>query len=153
MTGYRQKLGAGVAMLAMGLVCAEPLLAQSAGGGAQQGSQDNSALQGGFVLKTNADLVLTNVVARDAKTGEMVLGLKQSDFSVFENGKQQSISTFDFESVDKATPLNEAMISGLAAGSSVSGNKAVVVAKPEDLRNHRLIVMFFDCLLYTSRCV
>ena len=144
MTGYRQKLGAGVAMLAMGLVCAEPLLAQSAGGGAQQGSQDNSALQGGFVLKTNADLVLTNVVARDAKTGEMVLGLKQSDFSVFENGKQQSISTFDFESVDKATPLNEAMISGLAAGSSVSGNKAVVVAKPEDLRNHRLIVMFFD---------
>ena len=144
MTGYRQKLGAGVAMLAMGLVCAEPLLAQSAGGGAQQGSQGNSALQGGFVLKTNADLVLTNVVARDAKTGEMVLGLKQSDFSVFENGKQQSISTFDFESVDKATPLNEAMISGLAAGSSVSGNKAVVVAKPEDLRNHRLIVMFFD---------
>ena len=43
-----------------------------------------------------------------------------------------------------AAPLNEATVSGLAAGSSGNGNKAVVVAKPEDLRNHRLIVMFFD---------
>jgi VWFA-related protein len=34
------------------------------------------------------------------------------------------------------------MVSGLAAGPT--GNKAVVVAKPEELRNHRLIVMFFD---------
>src|SRR5581483_11455781 len=51
---------------------------------------------------------------------------------------------FDFQSVDMATPLNEATVSGLAAGPSTNGSKAVVVAKPEDLRNHRLIVMFFD---------
>ncbi len=92
----------------------------------------------------NGELVLTNVVARDAKTGEVVHGLKQSDFSIYENGKQQQIETFDFESVDMATPLNEATVSGLAAGANGSGSKAVVVAKPEDLRNHRLIVMFFD---------
>jgi len=92
----------------------------------------------------NGELVLTNVVARDAKTGEVVEGLKQSDFSIYENGKQQHIDTFDFESVDKATPLNEAMVSGLAAGANGPGSKAVMVAKPEDLRNHRLIVMFFD---------
>ena len=100
--------------------------------------------QGGFVLKMNGELVLTNVVARDAKTGEVVQGLKQSDFTIYENGKQQQIDTFDFESVDMATPLNEATVSGLAAGASGNGSKAVVVAKPEDLRNHRLIVMFFD---------
>ena len=41
-----------------------------------------------------------------------------------------------------ATPLREATVSGLAAGPT--GSKAVVVAKPEELRNHRLIVMFFD---------
>ena len=42
-----------------------------------------------------------------------------------------------------ATPLSEATVSGLAVG--VNGRtKAVVVARPEDLRNHRLIVMFFD---------
>jgi len=33
-------------------------------------------------------------------------------------------------------------VSGLAAGSKSSG--PAVVAPPEELRNHRLIVMFFD---------
>jgi VWFA-related protein len=44
-----------------------------------------------------------------------------------------------------ATPLKESTISGLELGSATgsSGSKAVV-AKPEELRNHRLIVMFFD---------
>jgi len=87
-------------------------------------------------------LVLTNVVARDTKTGELVRGLKQSDFHIYENGKQQQVSTFDFESVEMAAPLNETTISGLAAGTS--GSKAAVAVRPEDLRNHRLIVMFFD---------
>jgi VWFA-related protein len=110
---------------------------------AQNPPQGDSAQPGGgFVLKQNAELVLTNVVARNTKTGELVQGLTQSDFSIFENGKRQEIATFDFQSVDMATPLNEATISGLAAGAG--GNKAVVVARPEDLRNHRLIVMFFD---------
>src|ERR1700744_3070917 len=99
---------------------------------------------GDFILKTNSELVLTNVVARDAKTGEFVRGLKHSDFTISEAGKQQQISTFDFQSVDMARPLNEATISGLAAGPKGTNDKAVVVAKPEDLRNQRLIVMFFD---------
>ncbi len=103
-----------------------------------------SVNQGSFVMKVNAELVLTNVVARDAKTGELVRGLKQSDFTVYENGKQQQIAAFDFQSVDMATPLNEATVSGLAAGTSGPGTKAVQVARPEDLRNHRLIVIFFD---------
>lgn len=107
-------------------------------------ARTTSGQQGGFVLKLNGELVLTNVVARDAKTGEVVQGLKQSDFRVYENGKEQQVLTFDFESVDMATPLHEATISGLAAGGSVSGGKAAVVARPDELRNHRLIVMFFD---------
>jgi hypothetical protein len=111
---------------------------------AQTATQVTNAPQGGFTLKLNSDLVLTNVVVRDAKTGELVRGLTQSDFSIYENGKEQRIDTFDFESVDMATPLIEATVSGLAAGPAAGGQKAVVVAKPEDLRNHRLIVMFFD---------
>lgn len=109
---------------------------------AQQSAQSGDSQDIGFVLKTNSELVLTNVVARDAKTGEFVRGLKQSDFTIYENGKKQQVATFDFQSVEMATPLNEATVSGLAAGAS--GGKAVVVAKAEDLRNHRLIVMFFD---------
>ncbi|MGA9587761.1 MAG: VWA domain-containing protein [Terracidiphilus sp.] len=108
---------------------------------AQEGS---TGQQNSYVFKANAELVLTNVVVRDAKTGEFVHGLKQSDFTVYENGKAQQISSFDFQTVDMAKPLNEATISGLAAGMNGPGTKAAVVAKPEDLRNHRLIVMFFD---------
>lgn len=108
------------------------------------GGAGQDAANVGYVLKTNAELVLTNVVARDVKTGELVRGLKQSDFNVYENGKQQSIATFDFQTVEMATPLNEATVTGLAVGTTGPGTKAVVVAKPEELRNHRLIVMFFD---------
>jgi len=142
MTVWARRIGAWVAALALMTPGTQQALAQDSALGAS--GQVSSTPQGGFVLKMNGELVLTNVVARDAKTGEMVLGLKRSDFTIYESGKQQQIDTFDFESVDKATPLNEATISGLAAGSSVSAGKAVVVAKPEDLRNHRLIVMFFD---------
>jgi len=116
------------------------LLAVPATGGAQQGA-GGGGQDTGFVLRAESDLVLTNVVVRDAKTGAPVLGLKQSDFTILENGKAQSIASFDFESVDMVQPLNEATISGLAA--STRGNTAAGV-RPEDLRNHRLIVFFFD---------
>jgi VWFA-related protein len=106
---------------------------------AQQGQGNQDA---GYVLRTESDLVLTNVVVRDAKSGEVVRGLKQTDFTILENGKPERISSFDFESVDMAQPLNEATISGLAA--TVKGKTATSGVRPEDLRNHRLIVFFFD---------
>lgn len=138
MASWAQRMGAGTAALALALPGAQPLaLAQTA-------TQVSGTQQGGFVLKMNSELVLTNVVARDTKTGEIVRGLKQSDFRVWENGKEQRISTFDFQSVEMATPLNEATVTGLAAGPNGGSSKAVVVASPEQLRNHRLIVMFFD---------
>jgi VWFA-related protein len=145
-----QRIGSTLALLALALPAAQPISAQSTGQASDTSAAQNqppatqvsSTPQGGFTLKANAELVLTNVVARDAKTGELITGLKQSDFKIFENGKEQQIDSFDFESVDMATPLKEATVSGLAAGAT--GSKAVVVAKPEELRNHRLIVMFFD---------
>ena len=135
--GWLRRMAAGWMALTLIVPDAPCVHAQSTG-------QVSSTPQGGFVLKENAELVLTNVVVRDAKTGEFVRELKQSDFKISENGKPQQISTFDFQSVDMATPLNEATVSGLAAGATGPGTKAVVVARPEDLRNHRLIVMFFD---------
>jgi VWFA-related protein len=147
----KQRIGAVVGLLALLAPGAGPISAQNPSPSATTpapkdlalGAQVTATPQGGFTLKTNADLVLTNVVARDAKTGELVKDLKQSDFKIYENGKEQQISAFDFESVDMAAPLNEATVSGLAAGPAGNGNKAVV-ATPDQLRNHRLIVMFFD---------
>ena len=105
--------------------------------GAAHAGQDQ-----GFVMRAESDLVLTNIVVRDAKTGDVVTGLQQSDFTIVENGKAQQIASFDFESVDMAKPLNEATISGLAAATKRSTASGGV--RPEDLRNHRLIVFFFD---------
>ncbi len=133
--GTARQLGACIAALALAVAMTS----------AQDAPQVSSTPQAGFTLKLNGELVLTNVVARDAKTGDPVRGLKPSDFRIYEDGKLQHIDTFDWESVDMATPLNEATVSGLAAGpSAANASKAVVVAKPEELRNHRLIVMFFD---------
>jgi VWFA-related protein len=95
-----------------------------------------------YVLKVNTDLVLTNVVVRNKKTGEIVRGLTQNDFTILENGKPQKIASFDFQSVDQAQPLNEATISG--QGPLLQGKNTVTVATEAELRNHRLIVMFFD---------
>jgi VWFA-related protein len=127
-----------------GIGVATAVLALSGAALAQSGGSTSAPQQGGFVLKINGELVLTNVVARDTRTGEIVRGLKASDFHVWENGRPQHISSFDFQSVEMARPLNEATVSGLAAGPDTSAGKAVVVASPDDLRNHRLIVMFFD---------
>jgi VWFA-related protein len=146
MTGWAYRIGATVAALSLAMPGSTLSFAQTATPPApspQASTKDQGGL-GSFVFKMNTDLVLTNVVARDSKTGELLRGLKQSDFTILENGKPQQISTFDFQSVEMATPLNEATVSGLAAGTSGDGSKAVVVARPEDLRNHRLIVMFFD---------
>src|ERR1700723_75439 len=135
MTGLVQKSSAVLGLLALLAPAAPPIPAQTSGptssapASSAQASdnppatQISSTPQGGFTLKANAELVLTNVIARDAKTGELITGLKQSDFKIFESGKEQQIDSFDFESVDMATPLKEATVSGLAAGPT--GSKAV----------------------------
>ena len=119
------------------LLLAVPAMAQQSAGQQVGGGGDT-----GYVLKTESDLVLTNIVVRDAMTGAIVQGLQQSDFTILEDGKPQRIASFDFESVEKAQPLNEATISGLA--STILANSAVGSVRPEELRNHRLIVFFFD---------
>jgi VWFA-related protein len=102
----------------------------------------SSQNQGGFVVRVNSDLVLTNVVVRDKKTGNVVQGLKQSDFTVLENGKLQKITSFDFQNVDEVAALNEKQAMG-TAGPLLAKNGQV---DEQALRNHRLIVMFFDLI-------
>lgn len=111
---------------------------------AQQSDQApaNQATGQNYVLKVNSDLVLTNVIVRDKKTGEAIRGLTANDFSIYENGKLQKISSFDFQNIDQAAPLNEATISGKSP--ILNSQAPISVATEAELRNHRLIVMFFD---------
>jgi len=122
-----------IAAVMTGLMAGAPYL-----GWAQQ--PDRS---GGFTLKVQTDIVLTNVVVRDKKTGEVVKGLKQSDFQIFENGKPQKIATFDYQNVDEAAVLRESStVTGKATIADLLNND--FAANPAALKDHRLIVMFFD---------
>jgi VWFA-related protein len=108
-------------------------------------SQDvqQAAGQGTYRLNLNANIVLTNVVVRDKKTGAVVKGLKASDFTIYEDKKPQKIISFDYQNVDEAAVLAE---------KSTASGKATVAdllernfaASPKELKDHRLIVIFFD---------
>ena len=108
-------------------------------------SQDvqQMAGQGTYRLNLNANIVLTNVVVRDKKTGAVVEGLKASDFTIYEDKKPQKIISFDYQNVDEAAVLAE---------KSAASGKATVAdllernfaASPKELKDHRLIVIFFD---------
>lgn len=112
---------------------------------AQDTQQRND--QGTFTLKVQSDIVLTNVVVRDKKTGAVVKGLKASDFTVLENGKPQKVASFDYQSVDEAAVLAEKnTVTGKATDLRSIGDllNRNLAADPSALRDHRLIVMFFD---------
>jgi VWFA-related protein len=107
----------------------------------QQGPQANGA--GGFSLKVNANIVLNNVVVRDRKTGAIVKGLKASDFTVIEDKSPQKIVSFDFQNVDDAAVLAEKnTVSGKASIADLLEHN--FAASPAQLKDHRLIVIFFD---------
>ena len=125
-----------------GFVVAVASLALVAPAYSQDSSQQPPQQSSPFTLKVNSDLVLTNIVVRDKKTGQLVKGLSEKDFTITENGKPQHIVSFDFENVDEAAALNEATINA-AAPNGIFGAKNGT-ATTEQLRNHRLIVIFFD---------
>jgi VWFA-related protein len=117
--------------------------AQAAAGAQSQSTEAQQVGQGSFTLSVNADIVLTNVIVRDKKTGAVVKGLKASDFNVVEDKKPQHLISFDYQNVDEAAVLAE---------KTTAGGKASVAdllehnfaASPKALKDHRLIVIFFD---------
>jgi VWFA-related protein len=130
----RRVLAAGL----IGVMAGMPLA-----GVAQQQAPPAQNTSGTFTMKVRSDIVLTNVVVRDKKTGAVVKGLKPEDFTVLENGKPQKIASFDYQNVDEAAVLAEkSTVSGKASIADMFNRN--LAASPEALRDHRLIVMFFD---------
>ncbi len=95
-------------------------------------------------IQVTTELVLVNVVARDKK-GNLVRDLKKSDFTLFEDGKKQEISTFDFENVDELATAGaaETTVAGVTGTGALlrSGKKA---PPSLDARDRRLMLLFFD---------
>jgi VWFA-related protein len=96
-----------------------------------------------YRIKVTSDLVLTNIVVHD-RQGNLVRGLTRNDFTVYEDGKPQHILSFDFENVDALATVGSAgpTVSGTAAPVKIIGSQAPV--SKEELKNHRLLVLFFD---------
>lgn len=85
------------------------------------------------LLKVESNTVEVGVVVRDSK-GQIVPDLKQSDFKIYDDGKEQSISAFSVE-----THLTLAEIHHAAA----SGKSAPAEALPS---RPRYVALFFDDL-------
>jgi VWFA-related protein len=123
-------------------IIAAALLARNASAQAPQAPQPQ-AQQPQYGLHVTSELVLVNVVARDKK-GNLVRDLKKEDFTLLEDGKRQTISTFDFENVDELATAGaaEATISGTAPDASVlrPADKSATL----NARDRRLMLLFFD---------
>jgi VWFA-related protein len=102
-------------------------------------------------FRTNTELVLVNVVARD-KSGALVRGLTRDDFIVLEDGKPQTVVRSEFEELDRPSPAApvEAGAPNLRGGSArpilgSSANSAPsAVRAGVELHDRRLMVLFFD---------
>jgi len=97
-------------------------------------------------IRVTSELVLANVVVRDKK-GNLIRDLKKEDFTLFEDGKKQQISTFDFENVDQVEAAGgaEKTITGETAETA---GPAGVLKKSDapvmNARDRRVIVLYFD---------
>jgi VWFA-related protein len=116
------------------LQAAAPVVAQQSG----QAGVNEARIQ------VTSELVLVNVVAHDKK-GNLVRDLKKGDFTLFEDGKKQDISTFDFENVDELATAGaaEATVAGVTGAGTLlrSGKKA---AASLNARDRRLMLLFLD---------
>ena len=98
----------------------------------------------GYRVRVTTEIVLVNVIARDKK-GNLIKDLKADDFTVYEDGQKQQISSFDFENVDALQMAGAAgeTVTG-AAGSSGGALLGPVQQKPLEGRDRRLMLLFFD---------
>lgn len=96
----------------------------------------------GFRFRVTTSLVLVNVVARD-KQGNLVRGMTQNDFQLFEDGKPQTIADFGFEDTD-AIALESQNLPGVSGVAGAPPPPPPDPQSTEEMRNRRIIILFFD---------
>ncbi|MEO8370764.1 MAG: VWA domain-containing protein, partial [Candidatus Solibacter sp.] len=109
-------------------------------------AQQAPAPAGGTVtFKTNSNLVIVNVSAKD-KGGLGVEGLKAEDFIVMEDGKPQKISVFEYQRIaSKPEPLKDLTLDEQFALPEAP-KTTITSSTPGQIQYHdkRLMVFFFD---------
>jgi VWFA-related protein len=83
------------------------------------------------VFRTATSLVRVDVIVRD-KNGEIVRGLKAADFVVTEDGKAQTVTSFDFEEIttEALPPLTAVSVFSLEQLQAAATSRVVTVAGP-----------------------
>jgi len=106
-----------------------------------------SSAPAGQVFRSGTELVLVNVVVRD-RSGTVVRGLSRDDFSVAEDGKPQTVTSFDFEELDAPRQAPERAASDPPLLQVPPARPAApappLEAAKVDMHGRRLIVLFFD---------
>src|SRR5689334_3650540 len=106
-----------------------------------------SSALAGQVFRSGTELVLVNVVVRD-RSGAVVRGLGRDDFSVAEDGKPQTVTSFDFEELDAPRQAPERAASDPPLLQVPPARPAApappLEAAKVDMHGRRLIVLFFD---------
>ncbi len=112
---------------------------------AQNQNPQQGQRQSVFTFKTETELVLVNVVAHDNK-GNLVQDLKREDFIILEDGKPQTVSSFDYEHIDSDPMPSTAGLGQQSVTEQPMPAKPILTAKDaeEALSNKRVIVLFFD---------
>jgi VWFA-related protein len=96
------------------------------------------------VFRSAVDLVTVNVVVRD-RNGNVIKGLTRDDFTVIEDGKPQTVDTFDFEEVDAANnPPPPSDIPTILGGVGKPVPAPLVGRPVVDMHDRRLVVLMFD---------
>jgi VWFA-related protein len=108
------------------------------------------------VFRSGTELVLVNVVVRD-KSGAVVRSLSRDDFTVIEDDKPQTITSFDFEELDAPSPAErnatasptpaQSILSSPGRADADDRSAKASAERPSakvDMRGRRLIVLFFD---------
>lgn len=101
----------------------------------------------GYTFKTQTELVLVNVSARD-KNGLPVRDLKPEDFTVLEDNKPQKVASFDIENTQNTPQVLTQEVSLLSTPAkkarAAANGTPTPTAQAEEIKDRRLIILFFD---------
>jgi VWFA-related protein len=111
---------------------------------AQQVGQNAPADSGTATFSTSSQLVIETVNVKD-KNGKPVEGLTAKDFTVTEDGAEQTIRFFEYQKLPEAIDAEPA-ITSTARPLKKLPETQITTEKPGDLRyqGRRLLVLYFD---------
>jgi VWFA-related protein len=100
-----------------------------------------------YLLSTTAELVLLDVSVKDS-VGERISNLTQSNFTVFENGKQQKISHFANEDVPVTVGLVIDSSGSMRPKSAEVNTAALTFIRSSNRKDEVFVVNFGDRVTY-----